>query len=71
MLQILAVVSPALALVSDCEECGFNDLGKLLFGGLLLALIIGVAVSLLHRRMKEKSEESAKFVSITSDSPEK
>jgi len=32
-----------------------HDLGKLLFGGLLLALIVGVAVSLLHRRMKDKS----------------
>jgi len=42
-----------------------------LFGGLLLALIIGVAVSLLHRRMKEKSEDAAKFVSIRSDGREK
>ena len=64
MLQILGFITPALVMVSDCDECGFNDLGKLLFGGLLLALIIGVAVSLLHRRMKEKSEEAGKFVSI-------
>jgi len=50
-------------LISDCDECGFNDLGKLLFGGLVLAILIGVGGSLLWRRMKEKNDESS-FVSI-------
>lgn len=53
----------ALILLSDCDGCGFNDLGKLLFGGLILALLVGIAVSLLLRRAKEKSP-STKFVSI-------
>jgi hypothetical protein len=53
----------ALILLSDCDECGFNDLGKLLFGGAILAVLIGIAVSLLVRRAKEKSP-STKFVSI-------
>ena len=26
-------------LVSDCDECGFNDLGKLLFAGLAAAIL--------------------------------
>ena len=49
-------------LISDCDECGFNDLGKLLFGGLNLALLVGVAGSLLWRRRKE--DRPSDFVSI-------
>ncbi len=52
--------------VSDCDECGFNDLGKLLFGGLVLAFIVGIAVSLLHRRMRDKRSAQNEFVSIRS-----
>jgi hypothetical protein len=51
-------------LVSDCDECGFNDLGKLLFGGLILAILVGVGGSLLWRRMKEKNAGASDFVSI-------
>ena len=65
------LASFAAMLISDCDECGFNDLGKLLFGGLLLALIVGVAVSLLHRRMKDKRAADSEFVSIRSSSREK
>jgi hypothetical protein len=54
-------------IVSDCEECGFNDLGKLLFGGLILALLVGVGGSLLWRRMKEKNASASDFVSIKSN----
>ncbi len=54
----------AALLVSDCEECGFNDLGKLLFGGLIAAIVVGVAISLLHRRVKSKSHDRSEFVSI-------
>ena len=54
-------------LVSDCDECGFNDLGKLLFGGLILAILVGVGGSLLWRRMKEKESSESSFVSIRAD----
>jgi hypothetical protein len=54
----------ALIVISDCEECGFNDLGKLLFGGMILAILVGIAVSLLLRRAKEKNSASSAFVSI-------
>ena len=87
MLQLLVVilVSPmgmfsALAvrgfiygaiLVSDCEECGFNDLGKLLFGGLLAAIVVGVAVPLVLRRVKKGSPDESHFVSINVTGAEK
>jgi len=51
-------------IVSDCDECGFNDLGKLLFGGVIAAIIVGVAVSILVRRAKESRPDESQFVSI-------
>ena len=54
----------AAMIVAECDECGFNDLGKLLFGGLILAVLIGVGGSLLWRRMKEKNANTSEFISI-------
>ncbi|HJZ79100.1 MAG TPA: hypothetical protein VKD91_02105 [Pyrinomonadaceae bacterium] len=54
----------AVLVATECDECGFNDLGKLLFGGLILAVLCGVAVSLWYRRNREKDSEQ--FVSIRS-----
>lgn len=54
----------AALIVSDCDECGFNDLGKLLFGGIFAAIIVGVAVSLLVRRAKKSRPDESQFVSI-------
>jgi hypothetical protein len=56
----------AVIVVSDCEECGFNDLGKLLFGGVILAILTGVMISLLLRLRKEKTPGLSGFVSIRS-----
>lgn len=56
----------AVLLAGDCDECGFNDLGKLLFGGVLAAILVGITVSLLYRRKRDNDSASAKFVSIRS-----
>jgi hypothetical protein len=56
----------AVIVVSDCGECGFSDLGKLLFGGVILAILFGVMISLLLRLRKEKTPGSSGFVSIRS-----
>jgi len=56
----------ALIVLSDCDECGFNDLGTMLFGGLVLAVLVGVALSILLRRMKEKNSTTSAFVTIRS-----
>lgn len=52
------------AVVADCDECGFNDLGKLLFGGLALAILVGIGVSIVFRKMKDKHDGRSDFVSI-------
>jgi hypothetical protein len=56
----------AVIVASDCEECGFNDLGTLLFGGVLGALMVGVAISVLLRWRKENAPSASGFVSIRS-----
>jgi hypothetical protein len=56
----------AVLLAGDCDECGFNDLGKLLFGGVILAAIFGITVSLLYRRKRDKDPAPPQFVSIRS-----
>jgi len=55
----------AVVVISDCDDCGFNDLGTLLFGGVILAILAGVVISLLLRRMKDK-EGTSQFISIRS-----
>jgi len=56
----------AVIVAADCDECGFNDLGKLLFGGVIAAILVGVVISVLARRMKEKTPSASEFVSIRS-----
>ena len=64
-------VAYAALLAGDCDDCGFNDLGKLLFGGLALALLVGIMVSLLYRRKREHDSAAAQFVSIRQTKGEK
>ena len=64
----LAITAPIVMLmtmlVSDCDECGFNDLGKLLFGGLAAAILVGIAVSVIVHKRKESQTQTSEFVSI-------
>jgi hypothetical protein len=55
----------ALIVATDCDECGFNDLGKLLFGGLILAILVGIAVSVIRFRAQRETSTSD-FISIRS-----
>jgi hypothetical protein len=57
----------AAMIITECEECGFNDLGNLLLGGIVLALVTGVAASLLWKRRQERGSAQASFVSIRSN----
>jgi hypothetical protein len=55
----------AAIVVSDCDKCGFNDLGKLLFGGVIVAILVGVVISVLRRHLKAKQPHSSGFISIS------
>lgn len=51
---------------SDCEDCGFDNLGLLLFGGLVLAVGVGVVFTLIRLRLRDKKLEAPAFISISS-----
>ena len=61
----------AVIVISDCDDCGFNDLGKLLFGGVVLAILAGVVISVFLRRWKENDQASARLVSIRASGNDK
>lgn len=54
----------AVIVALDCEDCGFNDLGTLLFGGVFAAVVMWIALSILLRRIKEKAPNASAVVSI-------
>ena len=56
----------AVIISTDCDECAFNDLGKLLLVGVIAAILAGVVLSIMLRRLKEKASASTEFVSIMS-----
>ncbi len=63
LISPIPIFFSAALIASDCDECGFNDLGKLLFGGLAAAIIVG-ALPLVLRRMKKGRPNESQFVSI-------
>jgi hypothetical protein len=56
----------AALMASDCEACAFDDLGKLLLGGVAAAILVGIGISLWFRRKKDRGFNSSEFVSIRS-----
>ncbi len=56
----------AVIVISDCEDCGFNDLGQILFGGVLAAILVGVVLSLVLRNYRDRNAAGSRVVSITS-----
>jgi hypothetical protein len=50
---------------SDCDDCGFDNLGLLLFGGLVLAIGAGVAFTLIRLRLRDKKPVGPAFISIS------
>lgn len=50
----------------ECEDCGgFDDLGLLLFGGIFLAVGVGVAFTLIRLRLRGHKAEAPSLISIT------
>jgi hypothetical protein len=48
----------------------FNDLGKLLFGGVAAAVVVAVAFVLVRFKLQDKKPRTSNFISINSP-PEK
>jgi hypothetical protein len=52
------------AVLLECDDCAFNDLGKLMLGGVFLAVVVGGAITLLRLCLRSRRPSSAQFVSI-------
>ena len=63
-LNALANVLLYAILASDCEDCGFENLGLVLFGGIFVAIVVGVTFTLIRLRWKDKKTASPAFISI-------
>ena len=63
---ILVVVYNSVLLISLIQEMhtDFNDLGKLMLGGVVGALVIAVAFTLVRMRMRDKNPPASDFISI-------
>ena len=48
------------------QEIGtdFQDLGKLLFGGVALAIVVAVAFTFVRFRLRDKKPQRSNFISI-------
>ena len=44
----------------------FNDLGKLLLGGVAVAVVVAVALTLVRLRLQDKKPPASNFISINS-----
>ena len=54
-----------MAQTTDAQMGSFDDLGKLLFGGLLAAVLVAVVIVFLKMKSQNKAGASTDFVSIS------
>jgi len=53
--------------VSDADTLGeMNDLGTLMLGGFVLAVMTAIALTIIRLRIRDKKPESPQFISINS-----
>ena len=45
----------------------FDDLGKLLLGGVLAAIVVAVGFTLVRFRLRDKKPQTSSFISISSE----
>ena len=60
-----------LALISDCDDCVFDDLGVYLFGGIIAAVMAGLGFAYVRMRAQNRNSAASEFISISSQKQEK
>lgn len=55
-----------LLLLQDTPTTAFDDLGKLLLGGTVAAIVLAVGFTLVRLRMRDKKPQTSNFISIAS-----
>jgi hypothetical protein len=54
-----------MSVIQEGGETNFNDLGKLLLGGVAVAIVFAIAFTLVRLRMRDKRDPTSNFISIT------
>lgn len=55
-----------LSLLQEAAPAEFNDLGKLLLGGVAVAIVVAVALTLVRFKLQDKKPPASNFISINS-----
>lgn len=61
--MLFTISSVLLGVVQD-EATNFNDLGKLLLGGVAAAIVCAVAFTVVRLRIRDKRPATSNFISI-------
>ena len=56
----------AISFIQEANSSDFDDLGKLLFGGVVLAIAVALAFTFVKLHLREKRPPAARFISIGS-----
>ncbi|HSE15750.1 MAG TPA: hypothetical protein VLB46_01780 [Pyrinomonadaceae bacterium] len=56
-------------LLQENATSSFDDLGKLLLGGVVAAIVVAVGFVLVQFRMRDKKPQTSPFISITDKDP--
>jgi hypothetical protein len=57
-------------LIQEEIATDFNDLGKLLLGGFVLAVAVAIALTFVRLRLRDKKAPTSDFISINAVEPE-
>lgn len=72
-MNLFPLCSNALILLNlqETSTAAFNDLGKLLVGGIVAAIVLAIGLTLVRLRMRDKKPQTSSFISISSAEKEK
>jgi len=66
-MMLILILPAAFALITLLQETDthFNDLGKLLLGGVAAAIVFAVALTFVRLRLRDKKPPTSNFISIS------
>ena len=56
-----------ISLLQETSPTDFNDLGKLLLGGVAAAILIAIGFTVVRFRLRDKKPPTSSFISISSE----
>lgn len=66
MIELLTLLALLSVLQETSAATDFNDLGKLLLGGVAAAILVAVALTLIRFKLQDKKPPASNFISINS-----